>query len=518
MPARTLDSHEGAVYRDSVSADLEETQVPSLSRYDLFEPIGKGGMAEVWKARLKGASGFSRVVVVKRILSHLALEPRFIEMFAREARLSARLSHANIVQVFEFSDVDGEKLLAMEYVPGCDLRSLLRQLAAANRVPPVGLGVYVARDVARALAYAHELRDEFGEHLGVLHRDISPSNILLGGDGSVKLADFGIARALEGPERSESTGFHGKMGYASPEHVEGLEMDTRTDLFGLGVVLHETLVGKRLFDAPTEMRTLALVRAARIDPPSLSNPAVPPEVDRICLKALARRPEDRYQTAQAMADDLDALVYLLQFGPSQLAGLVKDPLQVPPAAKVRVGTGAAPSRGRRAALLGFALVGMVATLSWLWATSPKSSWNGGTAIPSGPPAPVVPPAPPARPVPGPPTPEAARRAEPVPARASPSEEVSRTIRVSIRSEPIGAEVRVEKDGRVLGRTPVALQWTEADSPRRLVLVRVGYKPSVITLDGSLEQRFEVRLLPQRRRGPARAPAPEDDGLITEYPE
>ncbi|MBS1149166.1 MAG: serine/threonine protein kinase [Myxococcaceae bacterium] len=296
----------------------------SFGRFVLLELLGRGGMAEVWKAKLEGAGGFSRTVVVKRILPQFAADPHFAQMFQREARLSSQLTHANIVQVFEFGEHAGEAFLAMEYLEGRDLtRTLSAAIQTGVPLGP-GLAVFLVREIARALAYAHALKNEKGEPLGLIHRDVSPSNVLLGFDGSVKLLDFGIAKALaETAERTATGTFKGKVGYAAPEHADGNEIDSRADLFALGVVLHEALVLKRLFKGSSDIQTLGLVRQAKVLPPSKQNPAVPPELDRICLKALARLPEDRYPDAGALANDLDPLVHQLQFGPTQLAKLMR---------------------------------------------------------------------------------------------------------------------------------------------------------------------------------------------------
>ena len=181
-------------------------------------------MAEVWKARIDRAGGFQRTLVIKRILPHLVEDDEFVQMFVAEARLSARLNHANIVQVFELGDVDGEFYLAMEYVRGRDLVNVVRAQLSSAAPPPPGLGAFVAREVCRALAYAHALTDDDGAPLRLIHRDVSPSNVMVGFDGAVKLLDFGIAKALGArPTRTARvTGtLKGKFGYMSPEQVEG---------------------------------------------------------------------------------------------------------------------------------------------------------------------------------------------------------------------------------------------------------------------------------------------------------
>jgi serine/threonine protein kinase len=266
-------------------------------------------------------------VVVKRILPHLCLDPELVSMFTAEAMLSAQLNHANIVQVFEFAENEGELYLAMEYVHGVNLAELLKRL---DGVPiPVGMAAYLVREVALALAYAHTVKDEEGRPLSIIHRDVSPSNVMVGYDGSVKLVDFGVAMArVRGRIRSgdggradkhgdrygdnqgeapESSGpaLKGKVAYMSPEALEGqLPLDGRTDIFAAGVLLHELLTARRLFRAQDDRLTMALVRQCKVKPPSQDRRDVPPELDRAVARALARDRRSRYPTADAFAADL----------------------------------------------------------------------------------------------------------------------------------------------------------------------------------------------------------------------
>jgi serine/threonine-protein kinase len=334
-----------------------------FGKYQLVEKLGQGGMAEVWKARIVGPAGFQRTLVVKRILPHLVEDAHFVQMFVAEARLSARLNHANIVQVFELGNVEGEYFLAMEYVRGRDLVRLLKAQAGRGNLDP-GLGAYVVREVCRALGYAHGLVDDRGQPLRIIHRDVSPSNIMLAFDGAVKLLDFGIAKALaEAGESKTQTGtLKGKFGYMAPEQVEGRDIDHRADLFAAGIVLWESLTARRLFKGATDMQTIALVREARIEPPSRLNPAVPPELDRVCLRALAKSVEDRYATCEEMAIDLDRQVYELGYGPEKLKAVLRDlfpdepshtdsQIPVEPESKVTIGTLRRHERRRTVAYL-----------------------------------------------------------------------------------------------------------------------------------------------------------------------
>ena len=260
-------------------------------------------MAEIWKARIHGAQNFQRLVVVKRILPHLCLDPELVTMFTAEAMLSAQLNHGNIVQVFEFAENEGELYLAMEYVHGVNLAELLKRL---DGVPiPTGMAAYLVREVALALAYAHALKDEDGRSLSIIHRDVSPSNVMVGYDGSVKLVDFGVAMARSESAGSPAGSLKGKVAYMSPEALEGeVELDGRTDIFAAGVLLHELLTAQRLFRAHDDRHTMALVRACKVRPPSRVRSDVPPEVDRIVARALARDRRSRYPTAGAFAAEL----------------------------------------------------------------------------------------------------------------------------------------------------------------------------------------------------------------------
>jgi serine/threonine protein kinase len=273
--------------------------------YLLRQRLGLGGMASVWKA----IDDRGRTLVVKRILPALAEDPEFVEMFVREAALSARMRHPNIVRVFDHGDYEGERYLAMEYLHGKDLTSVMKETVARG-APPAGLGAYVAREVCRALSYVHALTDDMSVPLNLIHRDVSLSNVMLGYDGSVKLLDFGVAKALadERAHRTATGVLKGKWAYLAPEQVDGVAIDQRTDIFSLGIVLHEMLTGRRLFKAPSGLATLEKVRAARVLPPSALNAAVPPALDAVCLRALAKKPGDRFQTAAEMGAALDAAV------------------------------------------------------------------------------------------------------------------------------------------------------------------------------------------------------------------
>jgi serine/threonine-protein kinase len=295
-----------------VSGDAPAKGV-AFGHYLLVERIGVGGMATVYRAVADGPEGFRRQVVIKRVRRDLRSGPEFARMLAGEARVSALLNHPNIVQVYEFGEVSGEYYLAMEYVDGVDLAWLHRQCAAAARPLPLGLTCFIVARVATALAYAHDLRSE-GRPLQVIHRDVSPSNIMLARSGAVKLLDFGIAKAAGGLHSEETVSgvLRGKVGYLSPEQVAGRPLDRRADIFALGTVLHEALTGQRLFRGPDDLATINLIREGVIMPPSQRRADVPPGVDAITMKMLERDPDRRYSHCDPIAAELNAVAHQLQ--------------------------------------------------------------------------------------------------------------------------------------------------------------------------------------------------------------
>jgi serine/threonine protein kinase len=279
-------------------------------------------MADVFKARIQGPAGFERTFVVKRILPHLSDDPAFTKMFIDEAKIAAKLTHPNIVQVFELGNVDEEYFMSMEYVRGHDLAETMRTLWARVGPPRPELVAYVGREMCRALAYAHDFTSEEGESLGMIHRDVSPSNVMLSYDGAVKILDFGIAKALGGDAAEEATKsgtLKGKFAYMAPEQTASNDIDRRIDIFATGIVLHEILTGRRLFKGENDMQTIERVRRCEVVAPSLFNPLCPPQLDQIVLQALAKNPDERYQSASEMADALDDIVYATRFQSTQLA-------------------------------------------------------------------------------------------------------------------------------------------------------------------------------------------------------
>jgi serine/threonine protein kinase len=279
------------------------------SRYRITERIAAGGMAEVFKGVAESLQGFRKGVAIKRVLPALTKNKKFVAMFLDEARLSLHLQHANIVQVFDIGHADETYFIVMEYVDGVDLKQMLEWRRRIGKRLTIGQTIYLMMEICKGLAYAHEVvHPETGEPLGIVHRDVSPPNVLVSRNGEVKLADFGLAKAASQIETTDPGVVKGKMSYLSPEAARGEEVDRRADIFAAGILLYEMLTGKRLFYGDSDYQTVELVRAAKIPPISPQNPEVEGEIEEICRKALAKRVEDRFQTA---ADLQDALAHYL---------------------------------------------------------------------------------------------------------------------------------------------------------------------------------------------------------------
>ena len=271
---------------------------PTFGRYELLKRLAGGGMGEVYLARQRGIDGFQKLLVIKTLLPHLCEDEEFITMFKDEARVTAQLIHPNICQVFEFEQVTGVFYMAMEYLRGEDLRRLWKACEQRGTPLRVPLICRVIADAAAGLDFAHSLRDNTGEPYHIVHRDISPQNILVTFEGGVKVIDFGVAKAAGRAQHTRTGALKGKYSYMSPEQVAGAEVDGRSDIFALGIVLHELLTGRRLFKADSDVQTLARVRECVVAPPSQLNPQLPAGIDQIVLKALSRNPDQRYATAQ----------------------------------------------------------------------------------------------------------------------------------------------------------------------------------------------------------------------------
>ena len=296
--------------REEPAAAVPSSGPDRFGQYEILERIASGGMAELYKAKRTGVEGFQKIVAIKKILPHLADDEDFITMFADEAKLAAQLNHPNIIHIYDLGKIQaGGYFIAMEYVDGRDLRGIQRSARELGVPLPVPLAVYIASKVASALDYAHRRRDAEGHELNIVHRDVSPQNILISYEGDIKLCDFGIAKAASKASQTQSGALKGKLQYMSPEQAWGKAIDRRSDLFSLGVVLHELLTGERLFPGDTDIQMLEKVRSAEVAPPSRGNPEVPHNLDTVVLRALAKEPDERYANASDLLRDLDSVLY-----------------------------------------------------------------------------------------------------------------------------------------------------------------------------------------------------------------
>jgi serine/threonine protein kinase len=280
-----------------------------FGKYYLLERISVGGMAEVFKAKSFGEAGFERLVALKRILPSIAEDQEFIAMFVDEAKLAVQLTHPNIAQIFELGKVGDSYFIALEYVAGKDMRAIFERVKKRSEPIMVPMACYMVMKLCEGLDYAHNKKDAAGRSLELVHRDVSPQNILISYDGDVKLIDFGIAKAASKSSKTQAGILKGKFGYMSPEQVRGLQVDRRSDVFAVGICLYELLTNERLFVGESDFSTLEKVRNVEIMPPTTYNKRIPDELEAIVLKALAKHPEDRYRSAMDLHDDLQSFMY-----------------------------------------------------------------------------------------------------------------------------------------------------------------------------------------------------------------
>ena len=457
-------------------------------KYRLTEKIGSGGMAEVFRAVGEGPAAFERPFVVKRIHPRLSGKPEFVRMFVDEANISARLIHPNIVQVFEFASQDGSYYLVMEPVEGIDMAWLLRRRIdkPSEHLSPAFVAE-VGRQVCRGLEFAHTLAAADGTPLGIVHRDVTPPNIMVSWNGDVKILDFGLARAAQAlrVHQSDSGMVQGKISYLAPELLDGATADPRSDVFSLGVVLHELLAGERLFVGESDFDTLKLVQTMTIPRPSKRNHGVKPALDGIVMRALERDPARRYQSAGEMGDELEALVLRKQFSTRALARKAreladKEPLiekvgptplvvDVPPTVgrtdssilidesiALPAGAGRAPTAARLRGPRG----------GWRWLAVGAlpgvlvGVLLGAVLRPA--PTPVV-----AVPTPAPEAPTPTPPPAPPPASAP-----SATVRVALDSSPQGATV--SGPAGPLGKTPMELELPRSQEALALTFTKPGF--------------------------------------------
>ncbi|MEN9799174.1 MAG: hypothetical protein RL653_2870, partial [Pseudomonadota bacterium] len=499
-----------------------------------------------------GASGFEKVLVIKRILPSLGEDEDFVEMFFDEARIAARLNHPNLVQIFDVGEVEGVPYLAMEYLAGEDLRRVEKAARKAGTPLPLGLMVRIIADAAAGLAYAHGVRDAQGQPMGLVHRDVSPQNILVGFDGAVKLIDFGVAKAAGRSQRTASGILKGKYAYMSPEQADGRPLDGRSDLFALGIILWEVVTGRRLFKGENDLETLRLVKDCLVPPPSRFNAEVTPHLEGIILRCLAEKPEDRFPDAAQLQlaledflvkgghaassahlatflkplyaerisreahpesmDELSASAELDASGSrSRSARLQGSDKNLPSSG--RAGTAAlprpaaAPSEGRAkgwAVGLGTGLAVVVLGAAALWKLRPEPARPA--AVPVSPPViRVEPPVPAPTPTP-PPTAEPVKPPEPV-APTPPS--AAEMVQVVVDSVPAGATVSA--GGEPLGETPLRMDLLPEGTPRQLELKLAGHEPVTAEVSARnaplLRVELPVRREPVKPRPPPVSPGP-----------
>jgi serine/threonine protein kinase len=280
-------------------------------RYHLVNKIAHGGMAEIYLALQIGAEGFAKQVVLKRILPALAADPQFVRMLVDEAHIASTLNHSNLVQVLDLGKANDEYFLVLEFIDGWSLEQLRRRAAKAKMKFPLPLALYVTSALCRGLAYVHTRKTRDGKPLGIVHRDVSPQNVLISREGEVKLADFGIAKAVGRREKSVTGVIKGKFAYMSPEQSIGGELDARSDLFSVGTVLYILTTGKKPFDGDADLDVLMQVRKGRFEKPSELVKDLNPDVEKFIVRALRTDRAKRWQSAEQMADKLDGILVKL---------------------------------------------------------------------------------------------------------------------------------------------------------------------------------------------------------------
>ena len=292
--------------RKSVKYELTPGEV--LGKYEILRKLAVGGMAEIYLARTRGNAGFEKVVVLKRILPQVAEDPTFVQMFLEEARLAATLNHPNVAHVYDVGEVDGQHFFTMEFVHGQDVRSIRHEMKKREEAVPLPISLAVIHGTAAALHYAHERTGPDGRLLGLVHRDVSASNVMVSYDGAIKLLDFGIARAASSTHKTQVGTLKGKVPYMSPEQCKGHPLDRRSDLFSLGIVLFELTVGRRPFRGESDFAIMDQIVYKGAPRPSSIQPDYPPELEAIVMKLLEREPKARYTTGEELIEDLDGYI------------------------------------------------------------------------------------------------------------------------------------------------------------------------------------------------------------------
>ena len=293
-----------------MSQDNKKLKPQPFGRYLLLDRVAAGGMAEVYRAKVFGAEDFQRIVAIKKILAHVAEDTDFISMFKDEAKITVQLQHANIGQVYELNKIGETYYIAMEYVPGKDVKTIWKHQRKLKQPLSIPLACYIVQNMCEGLDYAHRKKDNYGVDLKIVHRDVSPQNVLVSWEGEVKVIDFGIAKAAGKASKTQAGILKGKFGYMAPEQVRGTPIDQRADVFAIGIVLYELLTGKRAFKAESDFSLLEMVRNVELTPPTIVNKNIPDELEKIVFKALAKDPDDRYLWATDFSEALQRFMLL----------------------------------------------------------------------------------------------------------------------------------------------------------------------------------------------------------------
>lgn len=289
-----------------------------FGKYVLLNRVAVGGMAEIFLARQEGLEGFEKTICIKRIRPHLSSQPNFVRMFLNEAKLAAQLNHPNIVQIYDLGRINESYFIAMEYISGRDMSRILPKADKVGIPFPLIYALRIASNALEGLFFAHTKTDAYGNALNIVHRDITPENILVSFNGTVKIVDFGIAKANTQLEQTRAGEIKGKLSYMSPEQAMGKQLDHRSDIFSLGAILYEWITSCKLFTGENEMAILKSIIDGKIYPPSYFKEDIPEEVERILMRALAKDREDRYQSAWDMQFDIDTYLAGSEFTPSNI--------------------------------------------------------------------------------------------------------------------------------------------------------------------------------------------------------
>lgn len=496
------------------------SQPENFGRYQLLKLLARGGMGEVWLARQAGMDGFEKLVVIKRILPHLAEEEAFVDMFLDEGKIAARLNHSNIVNIFDLGQEGEYYFLAMEYIHGEDIRRIWKQASRTGSALSPALACRIIADACAGLDFAHKKADQQGRPLHIVHRDVSPHNIIVSFDGGVKVIDFGIARARGRISHTATGTLKGRFEYMSPEHASGLDVDHRTDVFALGVVLWESLSGRRLFKRDSDTATLLAVSRCEVPSASSLNPQIPPELDAILFKALAARREDRYEDASAFrlalenwivssrqpASNAHLAAFMRRLYAERLAkesSLGHPVIEEITKSKTGVASVQPPkamsqsvepkSRSRAPLLAAGAAVAVLLAVAVFALLRPQP-----------------------KPVPAPVAPVAAGTEQEAKPAESPPAAVATRVGLQLGSDPEGATVLI--DGETVGKTPLNWFVTRSNTPLGLTLKLDGYAPHVQQLVPfeaiSIHARLERIPPAPRRPAPAPNPQPISTGIKT----